>query len=124
MRRAAAKQAFSRGFRGRRPGWLDLANEVERMLEQDALQFLSLVNKAGLVTAGAAKVEAAIRAAAWKANQPGGADASVGRREQRRLEVAEAARRSVVGDRAKSVARINLFKEFHVNWIRRWAGQM
>ena len=31
------------------------------MIEQDALQFLSIVNKAGLIVTGAAKVEAAIR---------------------------------------------------------------
>ena len=31
------------------------------MIEQDALQFLSIVNKAGLIVTGAAKVETAIR---------------------------------------------------------------
>ena len=59
---AAKKQAFARGFR--KPVKADpaLADQVDRLLEQDALNFLSLVNKAGLVVAGAMKVDAAIRA--------------------------------------------------------------
>jgi predicted RNA-binding protein YlxR (DUF448 family) len=60
VRRAAAKQSFSRGFRAEAKAAPELAEEVDRLLERDALQFLSIVNKAGLVTAGAAKVEAAI----------------------------------------------------------------
>ncbi|MBV8473736.1 MAG: RNA-binding protein [Hyphomicrobiales bacterium] len=62
VRQAAAKQAFSRGFRTKATAPADLAEIVDRLLEQDALQFLSIVNKAGLVVAGATKVEAAIAA--------------------------------------------------------------
>ena len=60
VRQAAAKQAFARAFRAPAKAAPDLAEEVDRLLEADALQFLSLVNKAGQATTGAAKVEAAI----------------------------------------------------------------
>jgi uncharacterized protein len=59
---AARKQAFSRGFKTKAVASPDLAAELDGMIERDALQFLSIVNKAGLIVAGAAKVEAAIRA--------------------------------------------------------------
>ena len=62
VRQAAAKQVFSRGFRAHADAAPELAEDVDRLLERDALQFLSIVNKAGLVVTGAAKVEAAIRA--------------------------------------------------------------
>lgn len=58
---ARAAKGFARGFR--RPVRVnpDLAREVDALLESDALQFLALVNKSGLVVAGAAKVEASVR---------------------------------------------------------------
>jgi len=58
---AARRQAFSRGFKMKAAASPDLARDVERLMESDALQFLSIANKAGLLTTGAAKVEAAIR---------------------------------------------------------------
>ena len=58
---AARRQAFSRGFKTKAAASPDLARDLDRMIERDALQFLSIANKAGLVTTGAAKVEAAIR---------------------------------------------------------------
>jgi uncharacterized protein len=58
---AVRKQAFSRGFKTKAAARPDLAQNVDAIIEQDALQFLSIVNKAGLVVTGAAKVEAAIR---------------------------------------------------------------
>ena len=107
VRQAAAKQAFSRGFRASVRAGADLADEVDGLLEQDALRFLSLVNKAGLVTVGGAKVEAAIRAAASKGNLAGLIQASDGARDgasklQKLLD-------GVLGDLGESVARINLF---------------
>jgi uncharacterized protein len=107
VRQAAAKQAFSRGFRASVRAGADLADEVDGLLEQDALRFLSLVNKAGLVTIGGAKVEAAIRAAASKGNLAGLIQASDGARDgasklQKLLD-------GVLGDLGESVARINLF---------------
>ena len=62
VHRAAVKQAFSRGFRKSVKTTSELADEVDRLLAQDALRFLSLVNKAGSVVVGGAKVESAIRA--------------------------------------------------------------
>jgi len=59
--RAAAKGGFARGFRRPVEVGVDLAGQVEALLAADALQFLALVNKSGLVVAGAAKVESAIR---------------------------------------------------------------
>ena len=107
VRQAVAKQAFSRGFRASVRAGADLADEVDGLLEQDALRFLSLVNKAGLVTIGGAKVEAAIRAAASKGNLAGLIQASDGARDgasklQKLLD-------GVLGDLGESVARINLF---------------
>jgi predicted RNA-binding protein YlxR (DUF448 family) len=59
--RAAAKNAFARGFRKPVKVSGELAREVDALLMDDALQFLALVNKSGRVVAGNAKVEAAIR---------------------------------------------------------------
>jgi uncharacterized protein len=107
VRQAAAKQAFSRGFRASVRAGVELADEVDRLLERDALQFLSLANKAGLVIVGGAKVEAAIRAAGSKMTLAALVQASDGARDgasklERLLD-------GVLGDRAESVARINLF---------------
>jgi predicted RNA-binding protein YlxR (DUF448 family) len=62
VRLATAKQTFARAFRAKAEAAPGLAEEVDRLLEADALQFLSLVNKAGQIVAGASKVEAAIGA--------------------------------------------------------------
>ena len=58
--RAASKQAFSRAFRAKAEAPAALAEAVDALLERDALQSLSIANKAGLVVAGAFKVDAAI----------------------------------------------------------------
>lgn len=60
VRRAAAKGAFSRAFRAEAKAPAELAGAVESLLERDALQSLSMANKAGLAVAGAFKVDAAI----------------------------------------------------------------
>jgi predicted RNA-binding protein YlxR (DUF448 family) len=60
--RAAAKQAFSRAFRTKAEAPAALAERVGELLERDALQSLSIANKAGLVVAGAFKVDSAIEA--------------------------------------------------------------
>jgi len=54
---AVKKGAFARGLRAKVAASPALAGEVEALLERDALQYLSLVNKAGLVVTGFAKVE-------------------------------------------------------------------
>ena len=60
VRRAADKRAFSRAFRARAEAPATLAATVDALLERDALQSLSIANKAGLVVAGAFKVDSAI----------------------------------------------------------------
>jgi predicted RNA-binding protein YlxR (DUF448 family) len=60
--RAVAKQAFSRAFRAKAEAPASLAETVGALLERDALQSLSIANKAGLVVAGAFKVDSAIEA--------------------------------------------------------------
>jgi len=62
VRRAAEKQAFSRAFRAKAVAPASLAETVDALIERDALQALSIANKAGLVVAGAFKVDAAIEA--------------------------------------------------------------
>ena len=57
---AVKRRAFDRGFRGKAVVSDDLPGQIDRLLEADCLQRLSLANKAGLVTPGFAKVEAAI----------------------------------------------------------------
>ena len=61
---AVKKGAFARGLRAKVVVSPALAEEVDALLERDALQYLSLVNKAGLVVTGFAKVEKAVAAAA------------------------------------------------------------
>ena len=62
VQQAVRKQAFSRGFRRSATAAPDLPDLVDKLLERDALRFLSLVNKAGQIVVGSAKVESAIRA--------------------------------------------------------------
>jgi predicted RNA-binding protein YlxR (DUF448 family) len=103
VRQAAAKQAFSRGFRAKATAPSDLAEIVDRLLERDALQFLSIVNKAGLVVAGATRVEAAIAAGAVVALIHAADGAADGAAKLERL------LRGRLGEAADAVARINLF---------------
>jgi predicted RNA-binding protein YlxR (DUF448 family) len=100
---AVKKQAFSRGFKTAAQAAPDLADHVERLLEQEALQFLSLVNKAGLVAAGAFKAEEAI--------QQGAIAALINASEASKHGVAKLERllRARLGDDAERVVRINLF---------------
>jgi uncharacterized protein len=103
VEQAAKKQIFARGFKAAAQAPADLADQVERLLEQEALQFLSIVNKAGLVVAGAFKVEEAIRGGAIAA-LINASDASKqgGDKLERLLRVR-------LGATAEGVARINLF---------------
>jgi len=64
---AAKKQMFSRALRAEARAAPDLPELVERLLRRDALQALSLANKAGEVTTGFAKVEARIASGAVSA---------------------------------------------------------
>ena len=57
---AVRKGAFARGLRTKVIASPALADDVDALLERDALQFFSLANKAGLVVTGFAKVEKAV----------------------------------------------------------------
>ncbi len=61
---AVKKGAFARGLRAKVIVSPALAQEVDALLERDALQYLSLVNKTGLVVTGFAKVEKTVAAEA------------------------------------------------------------
>ncbi len=61
VEQAAAKRVFARAFAAPVPADPDLAGRVEALLEQAALERLSLAAKAGLVTTGFAKVGEACR---------------------------------------------------------------
>ena len=103
VRRAAVKGAFARAFRAKAEARADLAEAVDGLLERDALQSLSMANKAGCVVAGAFKVDAAIGegAVAGLIEASDGAADGVAKREQ--------ALRRRLGAAAEAVARINLF---------------
>lgn len=57
---AVKRKAFARAFKAEVSARDDLPETVDRLLEADALQALSLANKAGLVVAGSMKVEKAL----------------------------------------------------------------
>jgi len=58
---ARAGKGFAKGFRQSVTASPTLAADIVELLVADALQFLGLVNKSGLLVAGSAKVEAALR---------------------------------------------------------------
>jgi uncharacterized protein len=100
---AARRQAFSRGFKTKAAASPDLARDLDRMIERDALQFLSIANKAGLVTTGAAKVEAAIRGGDVVALVAASDGAPDGAAKLDRIA------RGRLGAEAERIVRINLF---------------
>jgi hypothetical protein len=102
--RAATKQAFSRAFRAKAAAPASLAEAVDGLLEQDALQSLSIANKAGLVAAGAFKVDSAIDAGGVVAliqASDGAADGAAKRVH---------ALRAKLGPEANAIVRVDLFK--------------
>jgi uncharacterized protein len=103
VRRAASKQAFSHAFRAKADAPASLAETVDALLEQDALQSLSIANKAGLVVAGAFKVDAAIESGGVAAliQASDGAPDGAAKRAQ--------ALTAKLGPEARGVARVELF---------------
>ncbi len=107
--RATAKQAFSRAFRTKAAAPASLAATVDELLERDALQSLSIVNKAGLVVAGAFKVDSAIEAGGVVAliqASDGAADGAAKRAQ---------ALRAKLGAEAEVVARVDLFSSHQLD---------
>lgn len=101
--RAAEKQAFSRAFRVKAVAPASLAETVDALIERDALQALSIANKAGLVVAGAFKVDAAIEAGGVVALIEASDGAADGAAKRAR------ALRAKLGPEAGDVARIDIF---------------
>jgi predicted RNA-binding protein YlxR (DUF448 family) len=103
VRRAAARDEFSRAFRAQAKAPAALAEIVEALLERDALQSLSIANKAGLVVAGAFKVDAAIENGDVSAliQASDGASDGAAKRDQNL--------RAKLGECAGAIQRINLF---------------
>jgi predicted RNA-binding protein YlxR (DUF448 family) len=103
VRRAAAKGAFARAFRAKVEASTGLVGFVDGLLERDALQSLSIANKAGLVVSGAFKVDSTISSgdvsALIEAND--GAADGVGKRAQ--------VLRAKLGPASGKIACINLF---------------
>lgn len=62
VEKAIASRAFARGLKAAATAAPDLPDEVDRLLEKRVVDALSLANKAGLVTVGFTRVEAAILA--------------------------------------------------------------
>lgn len=62
IEKAVLTQAFRRGFKMNVAVSPGLAAEIDALFERDALQSLAMSNKAGVVTTGFAKVEAALAA--------------------------------------------------------------
>jgi predicted RNA-binding protein YlxR (DUF448 family) len=60
---AVRRKAFARGFKAPANAPADLAEQVDALMERDALQSLAMANKAGLALAGAFKVETEIASA-------------------------------------------------------------
>ena len=54
---AVKRSLFAKAFKDKVRVSATLTEEIDRIMEQQALQALSICNKAGLVTAGAAKIE-------------------------------------------------------------------
>lgn len=103
VRQAAAKQAFSRAFRAKAEASASLAETVDALLDRDALQALSIANKAGFVVTGAFKVDSAIEAgqvAALIQASDGAADGAAKR---------DRALRANLGPAAEAVVRVDLF---------------
>ncbi len=103
VRRAAVKGAFSRAFRAKAEAPAALAETVDALLERDALQSLSMANKAGLVVTGAFKVDSAIENGAVAALIQASDGSQDGAQKRARALLAR------FGEAAEAIARINLF---------------
>ncbi|WP_237476839.1 RNA-binding protein [Lichenibacterium dinghuense] len=101
---AVKRRSFKRAFKSEVEVPPTLADMIDGLMEKDALQALSLANKAGLVVAGATKVEGSIGPkvpVALISASDGSADG---------IRKMEAAVRRLMGDDADSIARIRDFR--------------
>lgn len=109
---AVRRKAIGRGFRGKgAPPEVRqrLDEEIDGLMEHAALQALSLANKAGVVVAGAAKVEAAIAAGAVGALLHASDGSADGARK-----LGQAVRRRF-GERDVEISRVDLFDSAQIS---------
>lgn len=100
---AIKRKSFPRAFKSDVSAAPELVEQVASLLEGDALQALSLANKAGLVTCGASKVEEAIATKALAGLLHAREAAEDG------LRKLDAAVRRRFGDAAASLSRVRIF---------------
>ncbi len=103
LKLALRRKSFGRAFKSEVSVGSDLVERVDSLLEADALQALSLANKAGLVTCGTSKVEEAIAAKALAGLLHAREAAEDG------LRKLEAALRRRFGEAAASLSRVQIF---------------
>lgn len=103
LRLALRRKSFARAFKAELSVGPDLVEQVVSLLEADALQALSLANKAGLVTCGTSKVEEAIATRALAGLLHAREAAEDG------LRKLEAALRRRFGEAAASLSRVQIF---------------
>ena len=101
---AVRRKSFARAFKADARVAPDLVEMVDLLLEKDALQALAIANKAGLVVAGSAKIEAAVAARALAALVHASDGAQDGRRKL------EAAIKRQLGDAAERIPRLQIFR--------------
>lgn len=101
---AVRRKSFARAFKAEANAAADLAELVDLLLEKDALQALSLANKAGLVVAGATKVQAAAVSRSLVALVHASEAAQDGRRKL------EAGIKRQLGEAADQIPRVQIFR--------------
>ncbi|MDX7953903.1 RNA-binding protein [Lichenihabitans sp. Uapishka_5] len=101
---AIRRKSFGRSFKAEVSIAVDLVEQVGFLLEADALQALSLANKAGLVTCGTSKVEEAIAKTALAGLIHAREAAEDG------LRKLDAALRRRLGEAAASLSRVQIFE--------------
>ncbi|MCO5090469.1 MAG: RNA-binding protein [Bosea sp.] len=106
---AVRRKAFERSLKAKVTVAPDLAETVEALMLRDALQALSMANKAGLVTAGFAKVEALIGSGSCLAVVAASDGAEDGRRKIGQAVRRAAAARQAAGLKAREMPVVAIF---------------
>ena len=106
---AIKRKAFERSLKAKVAVPVDLPETIDRLMLRDALQALSMANKAGLVTAGFAKVEALIGSGRCVAVLEASDGAEDGRRKIGQIIRRAAAAREAEGLKARELPVVAIF---------------
>lgn len=106
---AIKRKAFERSLKAKIAVPVDLLETIDRLMLRDALQALSMANKAGLVTAGFAKVEALIGSGRCVAVLEASDGAEDGRRKIGQIIRRAAAAREAEGLKARELPVVAIF---------------